>query len=377
MRIKKMVAGLTLLIFVLINSCKPAWNIEIQTDQMKTSFSRSEYEELFERFPENDYCSGLLLEQVLYENGIEVIQSIEIYSVTGDVKKSDWLTYSQKACLNELGELYIGPDFIKPVSIRIIEEELQKDVIRITDIAPTVIFALGLDYKDFPGSVLVDQTYDYVILVFLDGFGFQKFKESKAKGLIPSLAGDGKIYQAVTVYPPRTITGSAAVLTGLMPKENGVDRGGIRKTDAVTLFDLTSENEINSAAVEGESLAFNLRGTEVALSGDRDLNGSTDDNVFANAMEIITTDMPKLLWIHFHGIDDYGHTYGPDDSKIDEKIAEINEYLEQIKAALPKDSLIIYFSDHGMHIVDEEGRLGNHGHLIYEDMVIPVVIQSK
>ena len=87
--------------------------------------------------------------------------------------------------------------------------------------------------------------------------------------------------------------------------------------------------------------------------------------------------MPRLLWIHFHGIDDYGHTYGPADLKVDEKIVEVNGYLEQIYSALPENTLIIFFADHGMHAVHEEGRSGNHGHLIPEDMLVPVIIKTK
>jgi predicted AlkP superfamily pyrophosphatase or phosphodiesterase len=124
-------------------------------------------------------------------------------------------------------------------------------------------------------------------------------------------------------------------------------------------------------------MTFNLRNTEVVLSGDRDLNGGTDDNVFKNAMDVISESMPELLWIHFHGIDDYGHTFGPDAPILDEKISEINGYLVEIFTALPEDTLIIYFADHGMHTVHEEGRLGNHGHLIYEDMMVPVIIKTK
>ena len=44
---------------------------------------------------------------------------------------------------------------------------------------------------------------------------------------------------------------------------------------------------------------------------------------------------------------------------------------------LPSGTLMIIFSDHGMHDVDEEGRLGNHGNLVERDMMIPIFLVTK
>ena len=79
------------------------------------------------------------------------------------------------------------------------------------------------------------------------------------------------IKQAITVYP-RTITGSAAVVTGLLPKENGVDRSGIRKLKQ-RQFSMSLLKMGFLQLKLKESLAFNLRNTELKTSGDRDLNG--------------------------------------------------------------------------------------------------------
>jgi len=57
----------------------------------------------------------------------------------------------------------------------------------------------------------------------------------------------------------------------------------------------------------------------------------------------------------------------------------------QLLAALPADTLIVIFADHGMHRVEpalsvaegEEGRLGNHGNLIERDMFIPIFVAAK
>ncbi len=252
-----------------------------------------------------------------------------------------------------------------------------QDIRRITDIAPTVLSALGVNRGDMSGKVFIDEEFEHVVLVLLDGLGYTKFEQSEEAGLAKNLAKSEKIEKGLTVYPPRTTVASAAIMTGLFPAENGVYETGIRKTDTATIFDLIKAAGLKSIAIEGDSLAFNMRNTEVILSGDRNLNGGTDDNVFAKAEEIIKSQMPDLLWIHFHGIDDSGHSYGPESQQVNTKIIEIDNYFGKLLTILPDNTLIILFADHGMHTVNEEGRSGNHGNLIYSDMFIPVIVNTK
>jgi len=48
-------------------------------------------------------------------------------------------------------------------------------------------------------------------------------------------------------------------------------------------------------------------------------------------------------------------------------------------SALPEDTLVILFPDHGMHAVLDEGdsSLGNHGNLIMDDMAIYIILYQK
>lgn len=182
----------------------------------------------------------------------------------------------------------------------------------ILDVAPTAARALGLPAP----AKAARQGWEvaraeHVLLLFLDGFGYVRYSEAMGDGLIPNLAALGEPYIGLTVYPPCTSVGTAALLTGAPPQENGVDRRGIRTTEAETLLDVATAAGLQVVTVEGEALAFNLRNAEIELSGDRDGNGGTDDNVLSNALAAIAAGMPDLLYVHFHGIDDAGHTYGP------------------------------------------------------------------
>ena len=164
------------------------------------------------------------------------------------------------------------------------------------------------------------------------------------------------------------------MLTGCPPEIHSVDQRGIRKTEDQTLFDVAAEAGLDVTAVEGDALAFALRSADFTLSGDRDADGSTDDNVLANAQAVLDEGMPELFLVHFHGIDDAGHTYGPGAIEEEAAIRQVDAAVGQILAAVPPDTLVIIFADHGMHRVEEDGRLGNHGHLIERDMLIPILI---
>jgi len=45
--------------------------------------------------------------------------------------------------------------------------------------------------------------------------------------------------------------------------------------------------------------------------------------------------------------------------------------------SLPSGTLVVIFADHGMHTVEEEGRLGNHGNLVERDMLVPIWVIEK
>jgi predicted AlkP superfamily pyrophosphatase or phosphodiesterase len=216
------------------------------------------------------------------------------------------------------------------------------------------------------------------LLLFVDGFGYLRYAEAREAGSIPNLAALGKPMVGLTAYPPSTRVGTAALLTGAPPEVNGVDgRNSDRKTEVETLFDVADAAGLHVVAVEGEALAFNLRGAEVQLSGDRDGNGGTDDNVLANALAVLDAEMPDLFLVHFHGIDDAGHTYGLGTPEEEAKIREIDAAVGELLEALPADTLIVLFADHGIHTVEEEGRMGNHGNLIARDMFIPILLTTK
>jgi len=81
--------------------------------------------------------------------------------------------------------------------------------------------------------------------------------------------------------------------------------------------------------------------------------------------------------VHFHGIDDVSHTYGPDAVEVDMKMTEVDGYVRDLMDALPEGTLVVIAADHGMHAVNEDGRQGNHGTLQPADILVPLWVTVR
>lgn len=308
-----------------------------------------------------------------------MIETLTLTDVEGAVRTFDWADAATGARWQKNGTLNIAGETLRASSIVGAPPALVSAVTAsLTDIAPTTAAALSLPAPaQATGRALTDTRAKHVLLLFLDGFGYLHYTEARDAGLIPTLNALGKPMIGLSEYPPSTAIATAVMVTGAPPAINGTAIRGTRTTEAETLFDVATQAGLRAVAVEGNALAFNLRNAEVILSGDRDGNGSTDDNVLTNALAVLAEGMPDLLWVHFHGIDDVGHTYGPNTPEDSAAIAGVDTAVGDILAALPPDTLALIFADHGMHLVQEEGRLGNHGNLIARDMLVPVWVVVK
>ena len=361
--------------------CAPSWEVALLGPEGNAiPFDRETLKTLQDFAEEVEGKPQVPLERVLYTGGYRLIDQLSVTDVEGARHIFAWGAVADDAWWLKDGRLAIGGDVFAASEL---EGEVSPLLARvqasITDIAPTVAAALGVPAPaQATGQRLGAPEARYVLLIFLDGFGYVRYTETLLEGDAPYLASLDDPLIALTAYPPGTAVASATLLTGAPPEVHGANQRSIRKTESETLFDVVEAAGLRGVAVEGDALSFNLRHAEVQLSGDRDGNGGTDDNVLANALAVLQTGMPDFFWVHFHGIDDAGHTYGPGAEEERAKIREVDAAVEELIAAVPQQTLIIIFADHGMHVVHEDSeRLGNHGHLIDRDMVIPIFVMSK
>jgi hypothetical protein len=363
-------------ILIALVGCGPSWEATlIQPDGSPFAVNRDTLDSLAE-FAEEE---GVPVERVLFAGEHYAVERLIVTDADGTRREYDWAQAASSAWWLDDGQVAIGGEIFSVSRVEVEPPALLGQVeASITDIAPTVAAVLGLPTpSQATGRALDAPRADHVLLLFLDGLGYVRYTEALEGGLIPYLATLEKPYVSLTTYPPCTAVSTASLLTGAPPSVHGATQRSIRKTETETLFDAATAAGLRVVAVEGNALSFNLRNAELQLSGDRDGNGSTDDNVLANALAVLEEGMPDLFFVHFHGIDDAGHEYGPGAPEEETTIREVDAAVGQIVEAVPPGTLVIIFADHGMHRVNESGRLGNHEYLIERDMFIPIQLTMK
>jgi hypothetical protein len=374
-KVFRITAALIIFTFAL-SACQSNWPIKItKDDQTVGQINREDFAFYLEKLDEG--TGTVPLGQMLYINGFTLINKITLIDKQGTETSFVWDEIALETTLTEKGIISVSGEEHQPPQINVTESPLASNItLSITDIGPTMATALGLpELPQASGKVLTESKPSFGTLILMDGFQFQKMQSMIEAGDLPFLSSfQEHINRGLTVYPPVTVAASAALLTGANPQINGVYGHGFRSTEMTTLFDLAVQKGKSVVAVEGASLPFNLRNAESTISGDLDGNGYSDDNVMTNALDVIQTEMPDLLYIHFHEIDDMGHTYGPESKEYQAAAVRVDECLSQIYEALPSDTFIIIFADHGMHA---EGEGGNHGNLIASDLIIPILFLEK
>jgi hypothetical protein len=364
-----------------LTACNLGWETEIVGPEASSFVVNAATLKAMETYiEEEEGQKGVPLERVLWDAGHPVIDQLVLVGPDGTRVTQDWpASADDHVEWLRNGQLVQNERGGRFERIEVVPHALYRQVqAGIVDLAPTAAAALGLPAPaQAVGKALDVPPADHVLLLFLDGFGYVRYTQALEEGDIPALAELDAPLPALTTYPPITCVSTGSLLTGAPPSVHGADRNGARKTETETIFDVATVAGRSVVAVEGEALAFQLRGAEWQLSGDRDGNGSTDDNVLRNALAVLAQGMPNLLFVHFHGIDDAGHTYGPGTLEERAAVRKVDAAAGRILAALPKGTLVLLFADHGMHPVQASGRLGNHGHLIAEDMLIPIFVWFK
>lgn len=364
--------ALLVLAAIFLAGCGDRWELALSRDgQALPPITARQWRDWAKIFPDDLREDGALsLERALWEAGVPVVLAIEVDGRTYPwVHAYDLCWLLQDGRVEIAGSVFAG----EPLAVVGPPPEMAQATASVIDLAPTIAHALGVRAPaKSSGRVLTAARAGHVVYIFLDGLGYLRYQEIAGQGVMPFLDSLGSPQLATTLYPSTTRVATAGMMTGAMPQVSGVRDRNTRDTQIETLFDVLTEANRSSVSVEGDALAFSMRNTDLMLSGDRDGNGASDDNTFANAMQVIGEGLPDFLWVHFHGIDDVGHTYGPQSDEEVAKVAEVDGYLAELVAALPADCLLLISADHGMHAVDEDERLGNHGSLMPQDMLVPL-----
>ncbi len=206
-----------------------------------------------------------------------------------------------------------------------------------------------------------------VLIILLDGYGFEQYLYSLNNGYVPYLKNKGQAQKALSVFRPVTNAGLAATLTGVGPQENGVYSRKQKDLKSPDIFQKARELGKESIYLEGNIKILNTT-IEPVLNTDLNQNGRTDDEVYKAALTAVNQDY-SLIYLHFHGIDDLGHQYGPLATETMEMIKITDSYIHGLVDNWSGKVLIT--ADHGMHTTDQGG---SHGMICYEDLFVPYII---
>lgn len=372
---KVMFIAVVLLLTSLLHACSPTWSLSIEKpDGSFLVFQSQDYNDLLAADTTTD---NIALERLFWLAGHTLVDQITLKLQDQTIQTYTWKEIAPNTIIDSQGRICIFDSCVHAQSISVKTLEITDQIsVSIMDIAPTIASALGIPAPNgSQGKTLTDFTTDHVTAILLDGLGYQILSDASLRGLTPEIDKLNPPLLASTVYPPATRVAMAAFATGASPEENRVTTTSMRNPALETIFSVLANFGKQSIAIEGESLPINLIDCRIELSGDRDGNHSTDDNVLSNTLNILNQEtLPDFLFIHFHGIDDAGHTYGIDAPEYAAAIQYVDQAVGQIISKLPQNSLLIIFSDHGMHNSNSPAKLGEHGHLYSEDMLIPIII---
>jgi hypothetical protein len=374
---KPLTIALIVLLYALLTACQSGWQVDILINGAPSGSIDEDLVNLYIQ-EVGDESGSIPLAHILYHHGFTLIDEIQLIMDDETNHSFAWEIIAEKARINIKGEIIVDEVTFSPITIDISPSPFAVEVkLSIMDLAPTMAKVLGLpELPDAHGQPRSELSAQHGVLILIDGLQYEKLLTLVENGSLRFLGEIEEIQRGLTVYPSITTSSTGALLTGTPPQINGVYGYGYRSTDSITLFDLAAEGGRSVTAVEGYSLAFGLQNADVILSGDRDGDGFTDDNVLDNSLRVIAEEMPDLLFIHFHDVDDQGHSYGPESPEYENAIIRVDGYLDQIYQVLPANTFIIIFADHGMQN-DPTSTGGNHGGLTLFAMTIPIIFMEK
>ena len=212
-----------------------------------------------------------------------------------------------------------------------------------------------------------------VILVVVDGCRADRFAEARTP-FLDRLAAEGAVCGDMrTVYPARTVTAFASMLTGAPPRAHGMRSNFVPSlgVKCESIFGALERRKMRGRLVGIAHLvdAFGegIVETVTAVTPNEEI----DEALAARARETLERDDPDLLVLQTLSVDQTGHARGSYYPEYAERIEATDRLLEEFlgwcRATGRLDgATVIVTSDHG------QGRgIGGHGHLTEPERRVP------
>ncbi len=215
-----------------------------------------------------------------------------------------------------------------------------------------------------------------VIAVVIDGCRADRLVEARTP-CIDRLRAEGTDVRAMTtVYPARTVTAFASMLTGAAPSAHGMRSNFVPSlgVKCPSVFDVLRDAGMTGRLV-GIAHLIDAFGEEDVRSVTAVMdNDAIDGALVAEAQRVLVEDDPELLVLQLLSVDQTGHARGSYNAEYLAKIEETDRTIEAFLGwcearGYLDDATVIITADHGQGI-----GIGGHGHMAPSEARIPCIL---
>lgn len=224
---------------------------------------------------------------------------------------------------------------------------LNKDEVRVIWTDPP-----ELDLKQVHQQLQELTTSSRILLIFVDGLGWllrEHLLASEQQGFWSNPA----LMPVRVAFPPRTRNSYWVLGTGETASR---PRQG-------TIFADFQVAAGEGLVIEGDQMFYKTP-WQMMMKQDGNENGYVDDEIFIEAHRQVQKPW-KFILVHFHGVDDAAHNYGPYSPETLKQLTDLDRFIGELNRLWPGEIYLV--SDHGLH--GAVAGTGTHGCGSLEDML--------
>lgn len=359
--------ALSLFFLVAISGCTGSndqWSMTVNENR-GMSINAPLYHDLINTSITVDNFTGIPLEMFLDNYGLYPLASVSF-----DGRTYNWsdVAYNAELDLPFLvlpnGSIYDGMSISRADNIDVVLTEKPNHTT--LEITPSILYALGAGGEED----LIKQKSKRVVVFYIDGMGYKRYSQARALGLIDNISAMGEPIKALDQYPSISQVNAIALVTG---QPSDLRAGGFRNAypSGSTVLDLVSEKGMTAEWVGGKTSPVNL-GDRMDLVRNFNDNGYEADEVATEAIWDYGDDV-NLLFVHFKDTDTKQHLSGPFSDTGMASMEYVDQQFGRVINNLAPGTIVVVFADHGGH---NTVAGGNHGTLLPEDMVVPIIVHT-
>lgn len=196
----------------------------------------------------------------------------------------------------------------------------------------------------------------HAVLISIDGCRPDVLLRAKAPNVRKLMDAGSYTFWARTVPAAVTLPSHASMLTGVTPDQHGITWNAepkdpnIARPRVPTIFEIAMRYGMTTAVVAGKSKFDSF--AQVGHIGKAWTKAAKDDEVAAQASQMIRDYKPEVMLVHFPGCDAVGHIQGwacPEQvaavENIDTQIGKVVAAIDS--AGLRDETVILVTADHG------------------------------